>query len=266
MLQTMAAMVLLMAAPQAPLLPDAVGEWSAANDEEIFVGDELFLYINGGADIYHEYGFDRVTVRDYSRGNDGLVVEVYAMAGDAFGIFSVLRSDQAEPVDLCDGGSLGGYYARFWCGSFLVAVTAGHDSSDAKGSVREVAKELASDWSGGGSPPALLEMLPEKYRLPGSEVFLVGPLGMRKAAPEVARFFRGEGVLARYRLPEGREGTLLLVLYPDDQAATNAMEAFREGATPELEAERRGRMIAVVIADIGLETAQNLLNLIERSP
>jgi hypothetical protein len=33
-----------------------------------FAGAALYRHINGGAELYHQYGFDRLAVQDYSDG------------------------------------------------------------------------------------------------------------------------------------------------------------------------------------------------------
>jgi len=38
----------------APSLPDSLGDWKGVGEAQEFVGDDLFLYMNGGAEIYHE--------------------------------------------------------------------------------------------------------------------------------------------------------------------------------------------------------------------
>ena len=59
----------------------------------VFTGSSLFGYINGGAELYLEYGFDvaAVTVIDYKGGE--YKTEVFKMTGpeEAFGIFSVSK-------------------------------------------------------------------------------------------------------------------------------------------------------------------------------
>lgn len=59
----------------------------------VFTGPSLFGYINGGAELYLEYGFDVavVTVIDYKGGE--YKTEVFKMTGpeEAFGIFSVSK-------------------------------------------------------------------------------------------------------------------------------------------------------------------------------
>ena len=50
-------------APESPCPPKDIGMWSAEGEPEVYAGDDLFVYINGGAEIYHEYGFVQVAVR-----------------------------------------------------------------------------------------------------------------------------------------------------------------------------------------------------------
>jgi hypothetical protein len=276
---------ILLAAPDAsaassPTLPSSLGAWTAVNDAETFVGEELFLYINGGADIYHEYGFEQVTVRDYARGEDRIAVEVYAMTGDAFGIFSILRSDRAQPVELCDGGSLGEYYARFQCGNRLVVVTAQTQPTDAKSEVLELSRVMAAGFSGGSEPPDLLRMLPKRHRVPDSETYTVGSLGMRKVSPEAARLFRGHTVSGQYAIPAGGEGRVFVVSFENDEAAAAALQGATKKAGEEAEAilklspdgfdvtfpggtglsaTDRGRFVLVAVSAAGPETARKLL-------
>jgi hypothetical protein len=67
---------------------------------EGFAGDALYGYINGGADLYHEYGFEQLSVQDVRVDSDAHFIEVYLMAdpGGAFGIFSISHGE-CTPAD-----------------------------------------------------------------------------------------------------------------------------------------------------------------------
>lgn len=58
-----------------------------------FNGESLYGYIDGGADLYLEYGFSDVTVTEFLKAKSKYKVEIYRMkdADAAFGIFSVSR-------------------------------------------------------------------------------------------------------------------------------------------------------------------------------
>ena len=206
------------------LLPDELGDWAAVGDADFFRGDELFLYINGGADIYLEYGFQDVALRDYRRGEDIISVEVYSTAADAYGLYSFMRGDGAGALDLGDGGALAQYYLVFWSGRHYVAVTAQSEFEGCREALVGLGRALAERLLAGGTVPPLMAALPAGQRRPGSEKHLVGPIALHNVSILAARLFSGwsECATARYIFPDGSEGALLLLRWPDAEAATAA--------------------------------------------
>jgi hypothetical protein len=105
------------------LLPaggDARG-WVKDGDPQEFVGEDLYTYINGGAEIYQEYGFRRVVVQDYENAaGKSVSLEIFEMEtpAAAFGIFTFKRSGQGKSIAV--GAELEDYYLNFWKGRFLV--------------------------------------------------------------------------------------------------------------------------------------------------
>ncbi len=69
------------------------------NNTEKFEGNYLFDYLDGGADLYFEYGFDYLIVQEISIADTKYSIEYYIMNSpeSAFGIFSVIR-DTVERV------------------------------------------------------------------------------------------------------------------------------------------------------------------------
>jgi hypothetical protein len=172
------------------LLPDAIGDW-VAGDRSEYVGDDLFVYINGGAEIYHEHGFDRIEIRDYSRGGERVTAELYTMGGSAYGIYSYARSQSGEPVDIGAGGTVAEYYLHFWSGPYLVAVTSPSASPDSRAAVVEVGRGIGANLADAGEVPRLMALLPGNDCVAGSEIYVAGPIGLNSAAPIVAELFQG---------------------------------------------------------------------------
>jgi len=156
-----------------------------------FVGDDLFLYMNGGAEIYHEYGFERLTVRDYREGEKTIAVEVYTMAGDAFGIYSFTRSEKGEAIDLGCGGSLSDYYLSFWSGRHMVVVTAQTEFEGKREAVLEIGRELAEGFPPSGERPDIFALLPQENMAQGSEKYIVGPISMQNVSYDISRLLKG---------------------------------------------------------------------------
>jgi hypothetical protein len=210
----------------AEVLPDSIAGWQAAGGMQVYVGDDLFTYIDGGAEVHREYGFDRVFVRDYMRGDDIIAVEVYRMTNAAFGLFSFTRSSEDEPVALGSGGALSDYYLAFWSGNDMVVVTAQTEFESNKQSVLEVGRELAKKFPASGAEPEMMALLPEEGKVANSEKYIAGPVVMQNVAYSVGRFFSGykEAVAAEYRLPSGAEGILMAVRWTDAATVAAALD------------------------------------------
>ncbi|RPI04869.1 MAG: hypothetical protein EHM64_08550, partial [Ignavibacteriae bacterium] len=82
---------MLTAQHSSPTLPDSIGGWTRSDPVTIYSGTDLFKLIDGGADIFLEYGFKKVVVQRYSDRNENSIdIEIYEMedSSSAYGIFS----------------------------------------------------------------------------------------------------------------------------------------------------------------------------------
>ena len=91
---------------------------------EVYEAESLYDRIDGGAEIFFEYGFDRAVFQDYEKNNDLLQVELYDMADNvaAFGIFSANRSPRAKPVALGAAGQQYRDTVTFWQREYYAVV------------------------------------------------------------------------------------------------------------------------------------------------
>jgi len=116
--------------------------WKTLGSPQTARGENLFHLINGGAEIYHEYGFKSAVIQSYER-KDGLSlnIEIYEMedAWSAFGAFSFKTGSQGEKADVGMEALLEDYYLNFWKGEFVVTLI-GFDTSPA---TQEALKEFA---------------------------------------------------------------------------------------------------------------------------
>ena len=186
-----------LSAPFSPLdltsfLPRA-GEapgWSSKGEPLVYKGEDLFTYIDGGADIYNEYGFRQVVVQDYGDASQRtLTLEVFEMADTAaaFGMFTFKASARGTEVALGEGGRLEDYYLNFWKGPVLVTVTGFDDSPESVGGVRCVAEAVDRKIRLRGERPPLAAAFPPDWAARGGLKYLRGPLALRNLHPVFAR-------------------------------------------------------------------------------
>ncbi|MDH6311710.1 hypothetical protein M2137_000469 [Parabacteroides sp. PFB2-10] len=68
--------------------------------ERVFTGQGLYGFMNGGADLFLEYGVERLTNRDVEWNGESYTIDIYEMPTpeDAFGIYSmqVFRCQEAD--------------------------------------------------------------------------------------------------------------------------------------------------------------------------
>jgi len=59
--------------------------------ERVFTGKGLYGFMNGGSDLYLEYGFHKLTTRDVQYKDESYTIDIYEMSSpeNAFGIYSL---------------------------------------------------------------------------------------------------------------------------------------------------------------------------------
>lgn len=177
----------------AGFLPPAgrVPGWSPNGDIQRFQGEELFVYIDGGAEIYQEYGFRRVIARDYRNAAGRTVtLEIFEMTDPraAFGAFTFKASGRGKSVPIGQGADLEDYYLNFWKGSYQVTVTGFDDSPECLAGVRAIGEAAASLLPSRGTPPDLFERLPAEFASSPHRKYIKGVIGLYNIHP----FFTGD--------------------------------------------------------------------------
>ncbi len=203
-----------------------LSEWQRGEAGRTYKGNQLYEYINGGAEIYLEYGFVQVITQEYFHGDESLVVDIYEMtdAKAAYGVYSVHRGPEVTPLKVGDEGYQYEYQTAFWQDRFYVVIM-GYKSDRATQSVlAEFAKKISKKIAVHSKPPELLSALPASGLVERSAGYIKGMLALNM------RFYiTGENVLSlgganaeavcgAYQVSSG-EGQILVVQYPQAEAA-----------------------------------------------
>lgn len=150
------------------LLPQKseIKNWSPSDTAQIYVGGDLFTFINGGADIYHEYGFNRVITQEFGSSDNqhSINVEIYEMndPASAFGIYTFKIGNKGKKLSIGQDALLQNYYLNFWKGKYLIILT-GFDSEKATtDGLITLAEAISGKIKKTGSKPELIQLLPEE--------------------------------------------------------------------------------------------------------
>jgi hypothetical protein len=164
-------------------LPDKgkLQNWKAENAPQLYKGEDLYLYIDGGAEIYHEYGFKQVLVQDYkSAAGKSLTVEIFEMANSecAFGIYTFKSSGKGKTIAVGQDGQLEQYYLNFWKGNFLVTLTGFDSSPEVIQGLMLIARSVDAKIRTQGRRPSLVEIFPKEWLPISGLKYIKGVLGL----------------------------------------------------------------------------------------
>lgn len=232
---SVAALVLALACAPAPdpspattaperLLPTAlpVG-WSAAAEPVEYDSETLFEYLNGGAPLYLNYGFERLLHARYQLGNDalaGLTIDVFEMGSSlgAFGLCSSMRPPDAEFRGWGGGGYRSGTVAAAWSGGVFVHGEVDEDRPELIAVLERLVAEIVTGVGGDTAPPVILGLLPTDGLVPHSQRYVATDL--------FGHAFLPGGVLGSYTF-DHREGRLFFSDLQSETAATAAIAELR---------------------------------------
>jgi hypothetical protein len=191
--------------------------WNVKDSVEIFTGENLFAYIDGGADIYLEYGFVEVASCRYMNAAQAEIhAEVYRMTNDsaAFGVFTISTSVKGNPVECGTKAFIYDYYLDFWKGRYFVRCTSSRKETSVMDTLRLFAAFIDFKITEAGKEPGLTNV----FRVDNIEFrnikYIRGIIGLGNVFNFGQRVVAGftEGVIGYF------DDKLLFILsYPDDR-------------------------------------------------
>jgi hypothetical protein len=141
------------------------------SDIETYVGQALYEYINGGAEIYHQYGFIRVSTADFKVGELEIVADIYEFGESdlAFGIYSTFRPPNVAPVDIGVQGFTSETSFDYVKGKFLIRLICYDCTAEAHDILAGFAAALDKIIPGTTSKPGIFALFPKKNSVINSE-------------------------------------------------------------------------------------------------
>jgi hypothetical protein len=231
---------------------------------EIFDRENIYDLVDGQAEAFFAYGFEQVVVRGYDNAEGAVLsIEVWQLAAavDAYGLFTA--SIAGTPVAIGnDGDTDPGRRLAFWQDRYYVRIRARQELPDAD--LRGFAETVSAALPFGGERPALMGRLPPDGLVERSAVFFheeisiqnelwLGGENVLGLGPET------DGILAQYDV-DGASARLLLVQYPDAEAASAGLDALDTALVSSLvDADARDNLLGVVFGEVDEAAAGALL-------
>jgi len=203
-----------------------VEDWAPVAEAQIFEGDDLFELINGGAEIYHEFGFRRALAQDFTGPEQRLIaLEVFEMndTAAAYGTYSFKIRGSGRPLELGDEAMLEDYYLNLHRGPYVVTLTGMNDDEITMQGITRIARAIAEKIQIDGEVPAVVAELVAGDGKPERVYYLRGELAVANVAPFAVGIRLGmtEGAAVRF---SGR--TEVMLRYPDAQLAQQQSAAI----------------------------------------
>ncbi len=219
--------------------PSEISGWRWDGEKSIYSRDNLYEHIDGAAEVYLSYNFQRASVRRYTKsGSPPIIAELYELgsSADAFGVFSLEQQD--PEVGIGQGSEFGGSLLRFWKGRYFVSILAEGGGREIETAVLDLGKALADSITETGEVPRLLRYLPDVYlgTSAAKVCFLHNHILLNRcfflSHENILKLDRDvDAVVARYLFDKVKTH-VLLVHYPSRERARSAFVSFRNAYMP----------------------------------
>jgi hypothetical protein len=170
------------------LLPDPFGlpGLQPKGEAEIYKGDYLFDLINGGADVYFEYGFEQVITQNYQGvdGKSGAKVEIYQMTDTdaAYGILSLTASTNKITESRGSFSVTGKGYKMIQKGNYFVILSYANLQDELKDDVVDrMSEEIESNIKELANYPSVVTAVKEPCPGVKRALYFKGEIALRNA-------------------------------------------------------------------------------------
>jgi len=215
--------------------------WIVLEPTRVFTSAELFGHINGGAELFLEFGFENLTVRKYNNDEFMLELEVYKMDNSlaALGIY-LIKTGQETPLKEI--------VARNTANPFQIIITSGRyyiQVNNFSGNKQLIPymitlSQLLVDQIKHSVTIDIFRYLPKENIIDGSERVFRGQFGLQS----IYTFGKGDllflegkifGVSANYTNGAKKNITQIIIPYPDNSSAERAYNNLSRNFDPYLE-------------------------------
>jgi hypothetical protein len=180
-----------------------VAGWKLAEAPKSYRGDKLYMMIDGGAELYQEYGFTQALSAEYEevRGKS-IKLEIYEMESPAaaYGMYTFKIGAEGKALAIGQEGLLEDYYLNFWKGNLLVTVIGRDPEEETVRAIVALAKAVDARIAETGEVPELTRLLLREPLTFSQPKYVRGFLGVMNSY-----IFERDNI---FRVREGMIGTV----------------------------------------------------------
>ena len=157
------------------LLPTSneISGWMQKGKPRLFVNEKLWEFMDGGADIYLDYGFKQIATVEVEQGKNSITVDIYEMKSieGAFGIYSRESAPTYHFLKIGADGYQESIALNFYQSNYYIKLNAYSDNSITKEALRKIAESISKKIGGQKTPPAMMSFFPQEGSVPHTAHF-----------------------------------------------------------------------------------------------
>jgi hypothetical protein len=234
-----------LAGDDGPLLPPSgfLGTWNVEGRPRRFPGSELYGHIDGGAEIFFEFGFEEATVHKYRSPAGEVVVECYTMSDPLAALGIYLGKCGAETPDpgFPERHTAGRFQLMFVRDRYFVIVDNPAGTPTLAPVLVEFARFIASQLPE-SRPVTVFDALPGQGQVEGSRRLIRGPVALEAVATlgtgDILQLGGRTAAVSADYSDAGARYTVLVAIYPDVPAAAAAFRNLTVNLDPEIKPSR----------------------------
>lgn len=215
-------------------IPSEIQGWTPKRADSFYMPDNLYDYIDGAAEVYLSFNFQRMVARRYGKtGAPDIIADLFDMGSskDAYGVYHHhVHEGSSAGIGQESEYMEGALY--FWKGRYFASIMTMQETDESKRVVLELGKAVVSAIRAEGPRPDLVEHLP-KTGLDSKHVhyfhnhFCLNAYYFLADENLLDLDATTEGMAARYVAPSGTAPmVLVLVRYPAAERAQKALASF----------------------------------------
>jgi len=204
----------------ARLLPEPAEVGASRSGEQKFFSADLYEHIDGGADVYLDYGLVAMLHEEYKASSTDITLDIYDMGAqsNAFGIYAAESSPDYHFLPIGTEGYGTDEILNFFQDEFYVKLSAFSDKEKTGPVMERFAQAVSRNIGPSGSLPEFLSLFPPQKLVSHSCKFVKkSPLGHDFLAP---------AIMASYAWGE-KQTFLVITKAPDPQGAMKKVEQLR---------------------------------------